>query len=252
MPGYLMSLFKAEAEKIRKAGVTKVFYGGEPFTREQIEWIGQNLGVRQIKSASYGSVDAGPIGYQCRELEGKAHHLHHNLHFMEVLCLHSDEPAPEGETGRLVLTSRARNSISLNRYDLGDVGRLRKHPCVCGRKSPVFELEGRTGDIFKAGGNFINFHTMKKIIREEAGLNGDIQVTLRQEGMRDQLLCEVISHSDEGDSGAICQTLIEHYPDIREVWEEGLLEVEVRFIAEEDQASVKGTQKKQNVRDFRC
>ena len=95
MPSYLIQLFKANEDLLKKTNVIKkVFFGGEHFTEKQREWLKSEFCIEIIRSASYGSVDAGPLGFQCLHTEGSIHHLNHKLHTLEILKLESDEPAP--------------------------------------------------------------------------------------------------------------------------------------------------------------
>ncbi len=188
MPSYLVQLFKAN-ENLFKSNKTvkKVFFGGEHFSEKQREWLISEFGVEAIRSASYGSVDAGPLGFQCLHTTGSVHHLNHNLHTLEVLKLETDEEAAPGETGRLVFTSKKRDSIKINRYDVGDLGRLIEEPCACGRKIPTFELLGRHGDIFRAGGTFFNYNRFSKILIDKTGFDGESQLIISQIDGKDRL-----------------------------------------------------------------
>src|SRR5690606_18896789 len=124
---------------------------------------------------SYGSVDAGPVAYQCSHSEGGAHHLHSELHQLEILKLEEDAPASKGETGRLIYTTPSRLATTVDRYELGDIGRWIEGLCPCGHRSPRFELEGRVGDIFRAAGNFFNYQKFEKILRDHLDYSGQMQ-----------------------------------------------------------------------------
>lgn len=66
MPNYLLRVFTEAADELRAyRGVRKLFFGGEHFPQRQQDWLREEFGVELIRSAAYGSVDAGPLGYQC-------------------------------------------------------------------------------------------------------------------------------------------------------------------------------------------
>ena len=93
MPSYLMNLFEKNAtafEKYRR--IEKIFYGGEHFTAAQRKRLTERFGVRLIRSGAYGSVDIGPMGYQCEYCAEGVHHLQQRLHTLEILKIDTDEP----------------------------------------------------------------------------------------------------------------------------------------------------------------
>ncbi|WP_326586108.1 phenylacetate--CoA ligase family protein [Streptomyces sp. NBC_01294] len=124
MPSYLWQLLHAEADALRGVrGLVKVFYGGEHFTEDQQRTLRDDFGIEVVRSITYGSTDLGPLGYQCTESSGGVHHLHADLHTMEILDPAEDRPVAPGETGRLVFTTHARRGQQLGRYVIGDLGR---------------------------------------------------------------------------------------------------------------------------------
>ena len=251
MPSYLIQLFKANEELFKTSKtVEKVFFGGEHFSEKQREWLKNEFGVKVIRSASYGSVDAGPLGFQCEYTEGSVHHLNHNLHILEVLKLESDEPAKSGETGRLVFTSKKRDSIKINRYDVGDLGRLIEEPCQCGRKIPTFELLGRHGDIFRAGGTFFNYNRFSKILIDKTGFDGESQLVISQKGGKDKLELKI---DEKFIHEPISEDLfMKEYMDLQEcVIDEKCLDFEVVQVSGEELLRTPGSGKLKRVVDQR-
>lgn len=183
MPSYFVTLFKCAQERSIRIPVQKIFFGGEPFSRDQREWL-KDLGVEYIRSASYGSVDAGPIGYQCQFSEGGIHHVNTSIQHVEIVNLESDREVSQDEIGRILVTSKARSGVKIQRYQIGDTGRWVAGACPCGDQSPRLELMGRTGDIFKFGGSFLNArkfaslvaHTKFQIILEKNNLSDCMNV----------------------------------------------------------------------------
>lgn len=225
MPSYLLQLFAQGGERLAKAGVVKkVFYGGEHFTQAQKTHLRSQFGVDIIRSASYGSVDAGPLGYQCEHCEGSVHHLHCELQQLEIVKLEVDQPVAENEIGRLLFTSKVRAGQSLHRYEIGDVGRWIATDCPCGRQSRRFELLGRHGDVFRAGGSYLNFRKWEKILGEDLAYTGEFQVVLKKQGLFDH--AEVrFQASPSLPSLFVLEALLAGDPDLKELvrGEESLL-----------------------------
>lgn len=227
MPSYFFSLFEHEADKMRKAKIDKIYYGGEALSKAQRESLKKDFGVKVVRSATYGSVDLGPLGYQCLETEGGVHHLHSDVLDLNILKMDSDEPTTS-ETGRLIFRSKVRSSLS-QPYEIGDLGRWIEKPCNCGRTDPLFELQGRMGDIFRVGGSFINYQKIEKIIRDDFAYNGELQLRISKNEWRD-VLSVFLDSSKISKSKELLETcILEHYPDLRELVNEKVVQLKVEF-----------------------
>ncbi|MFO7816265.1 MAG: aldehyde dehydrogenase family protein [Thermodesulfobacteriota bacterium] len=181
LPSHLVPLL--ESNRTQLAGrIKKIFYGGERMTRAQYRFLTESCNVSVVRSAVYGSNDAGPMGYQCPYCKGTVHHLMTDLQTLEIVDMEEDIPVSEGEVGRLIFTSRARQYPEVTRYEIGDTGRWIGGKCACGRLDPRFELSGRTGDAFKAGGPFFNYRKFVNLLDEGLEYTGPVQVHVREEG----------------------------------------------------------------------
>ncbi len=250
MPSFLYSLFSHEREVLKSyQGIKKIFYGGEFITSDVRNWYRNEFGVDLIKSASYGSVDAGPVAYQCKYSEGGIHHLHHGLHALEILKINEDNPVKGNETGRLIYTTPSRLSTKVSRYELGDLGRWVDGVCPCGHQSPRFELQGRLGDIFRAAGNFFNFQVFEKILREELSYTGLFQIEIQREEGLDQLNFKVESMSQEHELLSIFKNKCHDLAIAIDV--ENCLSASVLTLDEEDFIKGSGSGKVKRVLDLR-
>jgi len=182
MPPHLLALFKAQGERLRAwGGVKKIFYGGEPLSAAQQRFLTEDCGVALVRSAAYGSNDAGPMGYQCPHCTGTVHHLFTRLQTLEIVEPDSDAPVQGTAAGRLLLTPRARSFPRIERYEIGDMGRWVPGPCPCARQEPRFELLGRMGDVFKAG-PLMNHADFAKTLGERFNYAGAVQLQLHADG----------------------------------------------------------------------
>jgi phenylacetate-coenzyme A ligase PaaK-like adenylate-forming protein len=179
MPSYLIQLFRENHEIFKSyQGIKKVFYGGEHFSEAQRQYLKREYKVELIRSASYGSVDAGPLGYQCTFSTGGIHHLHEKLHDLEIVDLEVDKPVTPGSIGRFLFTSKVRHGQKIQRYAIGDVGRLLSGTCECGRQGTRFELLGRHGDVFRIGTTFLSYQKFQKILIDSLEYEGSFQLHL--------------------------------------------------------------------------
>ncbi|MFC4157933.1 acyl-CoA reductase [Chitinimonas lacunae] len=155
MPSTLHQLFRREEATLRAyGGVRKLMLGGEHLGAPQRRFL-ESFGISTIRSAIYGSVDAGPLGHACKASPDAVFHLLSDTQWLEIVHPERDEPVAAGESGRLLFTSLAREGQTVRRYEVGDTGRWLDGPCPCGLPSPRFELQGRQGQLLRVGSLFI-------------------------------------------------------------------------------------------------
>ncbi|MEU9256112.1 acyl-CoA reductase [Streptomyces sp. NPDC048270] len=230
MPSYLWQLLHAEADALRAyGGLRKVFYGGEHFTEEQQRTLKDTFGIEAVRSITYGSTDLGPLGYQCTESSGSVHHLHADLHTMEIVDPVEDRPVAPGETGRLVFTTHARRGQHLGRYVIGDLGREVPGRCPCGRTAPRFELRGRTGDVMRVATYFLGHRRFLALAGEQGGHRGELQIRLDRTDARERLTVRV-ERAGAADAERLREVFLAGYPELRSAVAEELLELVVEVV----------------------
>jgi len=230
MPFYFSQLFDACAKELKAyGGIKKIFYGGEHMSPAMVEHYKQEFGLEVVKSAIYGSNDAGPLGYSCIHCEGSVHHVMSRTQYLEIFKMGEDKPVDRDETGRLIFTSLSRKGQDLFRYEIGDLGRWVDEPCACGRKSPRFELLGRFGDIFKMGPLF-NYNEFRKILDEKLKYADELQLILdATESEKQKIIVRV--NKDAGlDSKQVYDALVNNYHYLYDmIVNDDLIELEVEL-----------------------
>jgi phenylacetate-coenzyme A ligase PaaK-like adenylate-forming protein len=258
MPSYLIQLFEKCGDTLKKGKVEKIFFGGEHFNDAQRRYLREKFGVKLIKSVGYGSVDTGPLGYQCVDCDGSVHHLHQRLQHLEIVELEKDRPVLGSEIGRLIFSSKVRKGQSLQRYELGDVGHWIEEPCSCGRLSPRFKLLGRAGEVFRIGTIFLNYQKFVLILSERFGYAGAVQLVLTHDSkaqLQEKIIVRLSSDDHEASSFKIedvTRTLLAEYDDLKEVVkEERLLLLEALFLPAAEMKKTSGSGKLLHIIDER-
>jgi phenylacetate-CoA ligase len=155
MPSTVHRLFLNEEQRLRDyGGIDKVFLGGEHISDPCRDLL-QRCGVRTLRSAVYGSVDAGPLGHACTASDDGVFHLMSEIQHLEIVALDEDVAVSGNQVGRLLFTAKSRESQAVQRYAVGDTGRWLSAPCPCGLTSPRFELLQRHGQLVRIGTDFI-------------------------------------------------------------------------------------------------
>lgn len=249
VPAYILQLLRENETLMRDyGGLRKLFYGGEHVGPSQEEYL-RSFGIELIRSAAYGSNDAGPLGYQCPECTGGEHHLLSQVQHLEIFKMDEDEPVEGTEPGRLLFTSRSRQGQEIVRYEIGDVGHWVEDPCPCGRKDPKFVLAGRLGDVFKAGGPFLNYQVFGRLLREGFGYEGNVQILLETSGAFNRMTLRVEEGGPSPES--VRAYLAEHYPELALCLEELNLEFHVEPVEESGFETTPATGKLRRIIDRR-
>ena len=214
MPTYLLRLFREEKERLQAYGkIDIILYGGEHFDPAQIAYLKETFGIKRIGSLAYGCNEIGAMGYACEHCDGGMHHVVATKH-LEILKLDKDEPAEKGEIGRLVWTPVDQENTTIQRYEIGDLGRFVEEPCACGRVAPRFELLGRFGDVFKFATNYVNYKNIKAIFGNKMDYTGWLQIILSYDTVSTMTICiEPDLRYSEAEALSI---LAENYPEIEE------------------------------------
>lgn len=116
--------------------IPMVFYAGEALSEIRRDFLEKTWGTTFFGSAGYASVDAGVIGYQCRDCGPGEHHVFSDLIELNIV---EDEA---------VVTSFARNSMPVINYRTGDKVEWISD-CKCGRPDKRFKLLGRIDNVIQ-------------------------------------------------------------------------------------------------------
>lgn len=142
----------AQLEKEQGLDVADVFssfdaaiYGGEPMGRTARALV-ERWGVPVYEFTSLG--DCG-TGWECREKNG--FHAWEDLVLFEVLDPATNEPAPSGGRGEMVITSLTDRTDPLIRFRSDDFVEWTEEKCGCGRTHARYWPLGRVGDEILVG-----------------------------------------------------------------------------------------------------
>ncbi|MFJ2479015.1 aldehyde dehydrogenase family protein [Pseudomonas sp. NPDC087598] len=222
MPSTVHRLFLNERQRLQAyGGIDKVFLGGEHLSANSRELL-HSCGVSNIRSAIYGSVDAGPLGHACQATGDGVFHLMSDTQHLEIVALDADEPVVGNQVGRLLFTSIAREAQNVQRYEVGDTGRWISGPCACGLTSPRFELLQRHGKLIRIGTDFISLSELA----EHLQVPFQLLLDHAPDGLERMCLRSELEAAD-------AQLRLSRYPTLTTVIETGLLHLEVEVCAVE-------------------
>ena len=154
-PQFLVALLEKAAEAGIRLGFQRATVTGAPFPPPLRETV-RRAGVDAFES--YGTADAGTLGYECAERSGW--HVAPGA-VLEVADPATGRPMAAGEAGEVVVTT-PNEVYPLVRFGTGDLSAfvpesLGGEPCPCGRTTPRLRgFLGRTGEGVKVKGMFVH------------------------------------------------------------------------------------------------
>ncbi|MDR0944077.1 MAG: phenylacetate--CoA ligase [Ruminococcus sp.] len=144
-------------ELAREQGITENLklrlglLGSEGCTPEMRNHIESALHI--FVTDNYGMSELGGPGVsgECEERDGM--HINEDFYLCEIIDPITGEVLPEGSQGELVVTTLAKEGFPMLRYRTGDITKLVKEPCKCGRTfARMDKIKGRSDDMLKIRG----------------------------------------------------------------------------------------------------
>jgi phenylacetate-CoA ligase len=187
---YLASEAEQMGRSLKKTRLRVGVFGAEPWSEDMRAMIESKSNIKAFDMYGLSEIIGPGVAFECEERNGL--HINEDLFFPEVLDTESGEPVKEGEMGELTLTSIAREAMPLVRYRTGDRVSLSSQPCACGRTlRRMSRVVGRTDDMLIVAG--VNFYPsqVESLLLRVAGTNGQYQIRLWTENMRDHIEVQV-------------------------------------------------------------
>ena len=120
--------------------------------------------------AWYSNEENGIMGLQNEKDEG--YRIDTETYYYEILKMDSDEPAEEGELGRIVVTDYYNKTFPMVRYDTGDTGIMRMYKDPKGRVHGKYvEIYGRRGSLmYNTKGEPLSIHVFMNTLLKFEGI----------------------------------------------------------------------------------
>ena len=211
-PSY--SLFLGEQAAELDADLSKLrlgVFGAEPWSEEMRSEIEARFGITALDIYGLSEVIGPAVAMECQYKRGM--HLAEDHFIPEVVDPATGESLPNGEIGELVFTCTTKEALPLLRYRTGDLTRLERGRCLCGRTTIRMEKTlGRTDDMLIIRGiNVFPSQIETELLRTD-GLEPHYELLLeRDESHMDNLTVRVEAseklYRDSEDVGAIGRKL---------------------------------------------
>ena len=191
-PSYSLLIAEQAAEVGADLGRLRLgVFGAEPWSEEMRAEIEARLNITALDIYGLSEVMGPAVAMECPAKQGL--HLAEDHFIPEVIDPDSGSPLPDGETGELVLTCATKEALPLLRYRTGDLTRLTREPCACGRTTARMSKPlGRTDDMLIIRGINVFPSQIEAALLQIEGLEPHYELHLeRGESRMDELTVRV-------------------------------------------------------------
>jgi phenylacetate-CoA ligase len=134
----------------------------------------------------YGSMEMFSGAFECTRHCG--YHSHPDWLLLEIIDPETGEILGDDREGELVVTTLSREAIPVIRYRQGDITRINKERCACGKTSPrIMSIVGRANHMLKLKGTVVYPQQIEEILMQEPGIDN-----FALEAYRDDNECDAI------------------------------------------------------------
>ena len=191
-PSYSLLIVEQAAEAGVDLSKLRVgVFGAEPWSEEMRAEIEARLGITALDIYGLSEVMGPAVAMECPYKQGL--HLAEDHFLPEVVDPDSGEQLRDGEIGELVLTCMTKEALPLLRYRTGDLTRLERGQCKCGRTTARMSKPlGRTDDMLIIRGVNVFPSQIEAALLRIEGLEPHYELHLnRGESRMDELTVKV-------------------------------------------------------------
>jgi phenylacetate-CoA ligase len=193
-PSYALTLAKSGAElgvDMKALKLRVGIFGGEPWSDRMRDEIENKLNIKALNIYGLSEVMGPGIAMEC--LEGHSGmHIFEDHFIVETINPETCEVLPPGETGELVITTITKEAFPLIRYRTGDISRILKEECRCGRSHLRMDrVSARSDDMIIIRGVNVFPAQIESVLKDIEGLEPHYQILVDRADTLDTLEIQV-------------------------------------------------------------
>ena len=161
--------------------------GAEPWSETMRQEIENKLNIKALDIYGLSEVIGPGVAMECTEGRNGLHVFEDHF-IVETINPITGEVVHNGEEGELVFTTLTKEAFPLIRYRTGDMSRLMKEPCRCGRTvARMARISGRSDDMLIIRGVNVFPSQIENVLLAIEGLEPHYQLIVDREGTLDTL-----------------------------------------------------------------
>ncbi|MFB3884546.1 MAG: phenylacetate--CoA ligase family protein [Thermodesulfobacteriota bacterium] len=151
-----------------------------------------------------GMTEVGTWGFQCTE-EPNGVHIIESEFIAEVIDSDTGKPVPEGEVGELIVTNLGRACMPSIRYRTGDLVKVKRGPCACGRTFRMLEggVIGRKDEMVIIRGVNVFPNVIKNVVENYIFAGDEYQIEAFKKGGVDEIAIKVEIKDEDKKEGIL-------------------------------------------------
>ncbi len=159
-------------------------FGAEPWTENMRKRIEIELNIKAYDNYGLSEVIGPGVAGECSAQHGM--HIFEDHFIAEIVDPKTGKLLPEGECGELVLTTLTKEALPVLRYRTGDITRIYREKCSCGRTTIKMDKPiGRTDDMLIIRGVNIFPSQVEEVLCSIEGVSPHYQIVVDREGAMD-------------------------------------------------------------------
>jgi phenylacetate-CoA ligase len=192
-PSYALLLAERFRHEGRKPQALRVaICGAETWTIEMRAELEELFGVTATNIYGLTEIIGPGVAQECAYAKAGLHVFED--HFLpEIIDPQTGDPVSDGQLGELVLTTLTRDAIPVLRYRTGDITRINREQCACGRTHARIDwLVGRVDDMLTVRGINVFPTAIEEVLLSFEELTPNYRIIVeRPHGGLDRLTVEV-------------------------------------------------------------
>jgi len=183
---HILNALRGSAIDLKDLTLRRLILGAEPCPEGLRREIADRLHLEPFEVYGLGGILGPGVAVECAEHAGL--HVNEDHFLVEVVDPASGAPVLAGVEGELVVTTLTREAFPLIRYRTGDITRIDRTPCPCGRTSARIARVARRADdqIIIEGFSFFPAEIREVLARVEC-TTPHFQLIVRRRALHDEL-----------------------------------------------------------------
>lgn len=166
-------------------------FGAEPWSEPMRAHIESALGLKAIDIYGLSEIMGPGVSIECSQARFGLH-IWEDHFYAEIVDPVSGEVLPENEEGELVITTLQKEAMPLLRFRTGDLSRLSREKCACGRTmARMTRVRARLDDMLIIRGVNVYPSEIENILLKVDELAPHYQLVLKREESLDELSVQV-------------------------------------------------------------
>jgi phenylacetate-CoA ligase len=188
---HLAEKAQSEGYDLKKDFRLKVgFFGAEPASDGLKDEISKIWGIDYHEIYGLSEIIGPGVASSC--ICTKELHINEDHFYPEIIDPQSGEVLSDGEAGELVITTLTKEAMPIVRYRTGDITRLHRGQCECGRTTVRMQsVFGRSDDMLVVNGVNVFPSQIEHVLSQCTNITLNYQIIAKKKGHLDKLELDV-------------------------------------------------------------